>query len=56
MYEMCNECIHAEYDYCEYYGGHKKWLYDGCKKDLEPVWNNNEEAFECEGFKQIEED
>lgn len=32
-YGLCEECEHAERDYCEYYGGAKRWFICGCKAD-----------------------
>jgi len=51
--EMCETCEFAEMDYCEYYGGHKQWFMDGCRKGLYPVYNEEEECKECEGYKEI---
>jgi hypothetical protein len=45
----CNTCGYALWDYEEYYGGAKRWFYDGCGKDLEP------EEGECEGYEEYEE-
>jgi hypothetical protein len=42
--------MNAMYDYCEYHGGYKQWFMDECKKDLSPVYNEDEECEECEGF------
>ena len=46
--DYCAGCRNAKADYCEYYGGYKQWFFDHCEKDLEPVWNEEEECFECE--------
>lgn len=49
--EMCANCCHAIRDYAEYFGGLKFWFVDGCKKDLEPTYNEEEETYECEGYR-----
>ena len=38
----CEDCEYAEWDYCEYYGGHRQYFVSGCKKSLSP------EDDECE--------
>lgn len=49
--DMCANCRHATWDYAEYFGGYKCWLVDGCKLDKEPEYNEEEEAWECEEYK-----
>lgn len=55
MYEMCDSCINADRDYSEYYGGHRQWQVVGCKKDLEVEWNMEQECYECEGYKEVQD-
>lgn len=49
--DMCANCRYAVRDYAEYFGGQKCWFVDGCKKDLEPVYDEEQESYECEGYK-----
>ena len=49
--DMCANCRHAVRDYAEYFGGQKYWFVDGCKKDLEPVYDEEQESYECEGYR-----
>ncbi len=50
--QMCRECRYAEFECFEYYGNKREWrLMDGCQKDLEPTYNEEEETYECEGYK-----
>ena len=49
--EMCANCRHATRDYAEYFGGLKCWFVDGCKLDKEPEYNEEEEAWECDGVR-----
>lgn len=51
----CAVCVHADWDYIEGYGGHKQWFVDGCKKGLSVEWNDEEECYECEGYKEVME-
>ena len=46
----CNNCKYARFDYEEYYGGYKRWFFDGCVKDLE------DDDGECEGYEDCEQD
>lgn len=54
--EYCENCKYADHDYYEYYGGARQWFICGCKKDLEPYYDENEEATTCDGYKMIKED
>ena len=54
--EMCGSCVNAEYDYEEYFGGYKRGFVVGCKKDLEVEWNMEQECYECEGYKEVQDD
>lgn len=53
--DMCRECRNAEWECCEYYGGGRQWLLTGCRKDLEPTYNEEEETYECEGYRNERE-
>ena len=50
LYVICEECKYAECDFYEYYGGHRRYFIDGCKKDEEPYYDKEQEAVECENF------
>lgn len=52
---MCEECKFCTFDYIEGFNGIKQWFMDGCKKDLKPVYNEEEEAFECEGYYPLDD-
>lgn len=56
VFQMCIECRNATYDCHEYYGGLKHYFMDGCRKNLEPYYDEEEECITCEGFKRVEED
>lgn len=45
----CNTCGYAKWDYEEYYGGAKRWFFDGCMRDLEP-------DTECDEYKEYRND
>ena len=58
IYEMCEDCKYAIF-YSEDPGFSPKecglaskciTYLDGCKKDLEPVYNEEEECVDCEAF------
>lgn len=46
---ICSTCVFAQWDYEEYYGGAKRWYFDGCSIGLE---KNGED---CEGYKEYME-
>lgn len=50
--DMCRQCRHAAWDYEEYYGGAKQWFLTGCRKDAEPHYNEDEEAWECDEYRE----
>lgn len=47
--EMCRQCKYALWDYVEYYGGARQWFLTDCGKGTEPHYDEDEEAWECEG-------
>ena len=58
IYEICEDCRHAIF-YSEDPGFSPKecglpsrciTYLDGCKKDLEPAYNEEEECVDCEGY------
>lgn len=51
----CEECKYCSWDCAEGFNGLKQWFQDGCKKDLIPVYNEEEEVFECEGYYPLDE-
>lgn len=55
LIDYCTDCKNAKIDYCEYVGRYKQFFIDGCKKDLEPYFNDEEECIECEGKEYIDE-
>lgn len=54
--EYCEDCKYVRYDCYDYYGGGVEWFIDGCKKDLEPYYDKEEECVTCEGYKIQEMD
>ena len=46
----CEDCRHAEMDYCEYYGCAKEWIVVGCKKEMDA------NADECEEHLMVVEE
>ena len=54
--DMCRECRYAAWDYIEYYGGAKQWFLVGCQKDMAPIYDEEEEAWECEEYKEDMDD
>ena len=57
-YELCEDCKHACF-HSEDPGfsprecglsSHKITYLEGCKKDLEPYYNEEEECVDCEGY------
>ena len=51
----CEECKYCSWDCAEGFNGLKQWFQDGCKKDLVPVYNEEEEVWECEGYYPCDE-
>ena len=49
--QMCLKCRNAIWDYVEAFYGRRWWFVEGCHKDLEPTYNEEEETYECEGYK-----
>jgi len=54
--DMCRQCRFSAWDCEEYYGGAKRWVLDGCKRGMEPHYDEAEEAWECEGYKEDMDD
>lgn len=52
---FCRFCACAEWDFVESYDRHRQYFIDGCRKDLEPVYNAEEECIECEGYEEVEQ-
>ena len=43
---LCGDCRNARYMNATWYDPPEAW----CDKDAEPVWNEEEEAWECESY------
>ena len=53
-YKMCETCKRAEWDCIKDHGYFQNNLC-GCKVDAEPEWNEEEEAMECNGYREVDE-
>lgn len=53
--KLCEECRYARHDCYEYHGGSKQWFIDGCEKNEEPYYDEEEECITCKEYKRIEE-
>ena len=45
--QYCEDCRHAEWDYYEYLDGAKQYFQCGCKKGLEPEYNEEDDDLNC---------
>lgn len=51
QYEMCEECM-----FCKTDGdGWNEPRYKYCEMDESPLWDNEEECFDCDCFRRYEE-
>lgn len=51
--DMCIACRNAIWDYLEYFGSgcmNRQVFVGGCKKGLEPTYNEEQETYECEEY------
>lgn len=53
----CDDCVYATRDYEEYFGGHKEWFVDGCRKDMtaHPKCGDDGEVIECDMYEECGE-
>lgn len=49
--KYCEDCNNAEWDYVEFIGGTKQWFRCGCKKGLEPEYNEETDDLNCDSLR-----